>query len=268
MESYKKALKINDNFFWAHYNLATTFTSLGRFDEAKKSLEKTINLSPYFCTAHRSLSRIKKYKKNDKHLSEMINLYENKKLEDFQKKELAFALVKAYEDTKDFDKSYEYYKTANLLHRKQINFSIKNEEINFNEIKKIYTEDLFNKLKKSGCNDARVIFIVGMPRSGTTLIEQIISNHPKVFGCDELDDIPILQSSNKDILNMNNDNFKVLGQKYIDSIKKISNNSEVVTDKLPINFKWLGFIKLILPNSKIIHCTRNFEDNCDHSYYP
>jgi len=266
LESYKKAIEINDKFFWAHYNLATTFTSIGSFSDAVKSLEKTIKLSPYFCTAHRSLSRIKKYEKNDKHLSEMKNLYKNKKLEDFQKKELAFALGKAHEDTKDFESSYEYYKNANHLHRKQINFSIKNEEINFNEIKKIYSADLFNKFKKSGCDDARAIFIVGMPRSGTTLIEQIISNHPKVFGCDELNDIPLLQSSSKDILNMNNDDFKALGQKYINSIKKISNNSEIITDKLPINFKWLGFIKLILPNSKIIHCIRNFEDNCFSIY--
>ena len=100
--------------------MATTYTSLGIFDKAKKSLEKTIKLAPYFSAAHRSLSRIKKYKKDDKHLFEMHKIYENQKIEDNQKKELAFAMGKAYEDIRDFDNSFKYYKTANLLQRKQI----------------------------------------------------------------------------------------------------------------------------------------------------
>jgi hypothetical protein len=111
-----------------------------------------------------------------------------------------------------------------------------------------------------------------MPRSGTTLIEQIISNHPKVFGGDELYFLPDLIKNNfyieegKLLLKQNNnikkENLKMIGQKYINDLMRISNKSEKVTDKLPINFKWIGLIKLILPNSTIVHCVRNSKDNC------
>jgi hypothetical protein len=111
-----------------------------------------------------------------------------------------------------------------------------------------------------------------MPRSGTTLVEQIISSHPKVFGGDELYFLPDLIKNNfymnygKLLLKQNNNikkkDLKLIGQKYINDLMKISNKSEKVTDKLPINFKWIGLIKLILPNSIIIHCVRNSKDNC------
>ena len=109
-----------------------------------------------------------------------------------------------------------------------------------------------------------------MPRSGTTLVEQIISSHSKVFGGYELLFFNNLIKkylyknnilSTRDILKGDSDNFVKVGKQYINSIKQIS-TKERMTDKLPINFKWIGFIKLILPNSKIVHCTRDSKDTC------
>ena len=111
-----------------------------------------------------------------------------------------------------------------------------------------------------------------MPRSGTTLIEQILSSHPDVFGGGELNFLEDLIKENfdyvakkyplGDLINTDIENLKRIGREYVAKLKNISDNSERVTDKLPINFKWIGFIKLILPNSKIIHCVRNPRDNC------
>ena len=84
--SYKKAIDINQNFFWSYYNLAITYTSLGNYKEAENFLEKTIKLNPFFCSAHRSLSRLKKYNTNDKHLKEMKKIYKNKNINYIQKK--------------------------------------------------------------------------------------------------------------------------------------------------------------------------------------
>ena len=110
-----------------------------------------------------------------------------------------------------------------------------------------------------------------MPRSGTTLVEQILSSHPKVFGADEVEFIPNLLKENfdkdnvglypNDIENRNKDIFKKIGKEYISKMKKISNKAEISTDKLPVYFLSIGFIKLILPESKIIHCLRSPEDN-------
>ena len=110
-----------------------------------------------------------------------------------------------------------------------------------------------------------------MPRSGTTLVEQILSNHPKVYGGDELNFFNDLIKSNfydQNIFSLkyfNEDNTKKfidIGNHYIKKVEILSNKKYRVTDKLPINFKWIGFIKLIFPKSKIIHCTRNSKDTC------
>ena len=103
-----------------------------------------------------------------------------------------------------------------------------------------------------------------MPRSGTTLVEQIISSHPKVFGADEVNFIPKLVEEHLPDLDSHsfNNSINVIGKKYVKEMEKINNSADKFTDKLPINFMWLGFIKLILPNSKIIHCYRDSRENC------
>ena len=269
---HKKAIELNQQFYQAYLNLANVYISIGDYNFAKKYLEKSIIINKKFYLAHRLLSRIKKYTKGDKHLNELINLYDDTKDDDIlNKSNLGFALGKAYEDIKNFKKSFFYYKNANMLFRKKINYSFKEEKNKFNEIKKTYNRELFKKLKNKGYKNASPIFIVGMPRSGTTLVEQIISTHPHVYGCDEINLLPQLVSKyfkNNDInlflqgiLDLNVSDLKKMGDDYNKLITNISYNSERATDKLPINFLSIGLIKLILPNAKIINCFRNPKDN-------
>ena len=103
---------------------------------------------------------------------------------------------KAYEDTKNFKQSFIHYKEANLLQRKKIDFSLKLEEEKFKEIKNIYNKKLFDKYKNCGCADYSPIFVIGMPRSCTTLVEQILSSHSKVYGAEEVEFIPHLIKKN------------------------------------------------------------------------
>ncbi len=111
-----------------------------------------------------------------------------------------------------------------------------------------------------------------MPRSCTTLVEQILSSHSEVYGAEEVEFIPSLLKKNfgdknprlffEGIINFDKDNLKKIGEEYIVKMRSISNDAKKTTDKLPINFLYIGFIKLILPNSKIVHCHRNVKDNC------
>ena len=103
---------------------------------------------------------------------------------------LAFALGKANEDIKNFEKSFQYYKEANLIHRSSIKFSLEEEKTYFDEIKKTYNNNLIKKYKNLGFETSSPIFIVGMPRSGTTLVEQILTSHSKVYGGEEVFFIP------------------------------------------------------------------------------
>ena len=106
---------------------------------------------------------------------------------------ISFALGKAYEDIKNFDESFTLYKKANSLCRKRINFSIDSKKSKgLRKLKILFNKSLYNKFKNTGHQNTSPIFIVGMPRSGTTLVEQILSSHNKVFGADEIDFIPQL----------------------------------------------------------------------------
>ena len=273
IECHKKALSINPNFSFSYLNLGNIYIEIGKFNEAKINIEKAIELNSNLSIAHRTLSRLKKYKEGDIHINVLHEKYKNTlDINIYSKMDYAFALGKAYEDLKDYKKSFKYYESANYTYRKTLNFSIKEIKKEFNDIKKIYEKNLFEKFKNKNTNSKyQVIFILGMPRSGTTLVEQILSNHSKVFGAGEVNFIPDLMNKNfsthnlnlffQGVVKFNNDDLNKIAKEYIDKMIKSSSNKKIFTDKLPINFLWIGFIKLILPNSKIIHCYRNPKDN-------
>ena len=271
IECYKKAIFINPKIAAFYYNLGVAQKSFGNLKEAKKNLEKAIEINKYLFVAHRILSQLTKYTKETQHLKILENIYNDIKVIDVHKAEISFALGKAFDDIKDYKKAFKYYSEGNLLRRKNIKFSINEEKYDFNEIKKKFEKSTFNNLKKFGYEDTTPIFILGMPRSGTTLIEQILSSHPDVYGADELNLLPEIiekyfsndfESFRFDNLSKtNNEKFNKIGQEYVERLRKISKDKKI-TDKLPINFKWIGFIKLILPKAKIVHCTRNPKDNC------
>jgi tetratricopeptide (TPR) repeat protein len=268
---YKKAISIKPLAI-SYYNLGSLYITTGNFSEAKKNLLESIKLNPKFVRAHRSLSRITNYKKDTSHLKllETINNKLDKNDED-SKVDMSFALGKAYEDIENFSKSFNFYQEANSLYKKKIKFILNDEKKKFNEIKNTFNISIFDKYKKFGNKKDEPIFIVGMPRSGTTLIEQIISSHPDVFGCDETETIPYLatkyfKNNNmklffENIVEFTPKTLKKIGDEYVLKMQEFSNNSKRTTDKLPINFLSIGFIKLILPNAKIIHCQRDPKDN-------
>lgn len=264
--SYNQAINDDPKFFPSHYNLGIAYKNIGNFEKSKKHLNETINLKPFFFPAHRTLSQIIKYKKNDTHLKLLKKIYNDKKIKNINKTELLFALGKASEDIKDYINAFKFFKEANNIHRKYINFSISDVENKFDNIKKVFNKNFFSKSQINGNNNSTPIFIVGMPRSGTTLVEQILSSHPDVFGGDELNFIPDLIKKyfikEKDFFNINEEISNKMSEEYISRVRKLSYNSQKVTDKLPINFMWLGLIKIILPKAKIVHCTRNPKDNC------
>ena len=128
--------------------------------------------------AHRILSRIIFYTDDHEHLIELKKLYNGIDVENTENRMLlAFSLGKAFWDTKDFDKSFKYYHEANNICRKNVSFFLDKEKMFFKEIKNSFTKKIFNKYHNAGCLDLNPIFIIGMPRSGTTLIEQIISKN-------------------------------------------------------------------------------------------
>jgi len=273
IDCYKNAININPKFSFAHHNLGAAYVSLGMFDDARDHFKEAIKLNPNFVDTHRMFSRIIKYSDKNEHLDQLEKLYNKIDEKDLRSKvEIGFSLGKAYEDMNDFDKSFSYYNEANSLHRKSIKYSFKDEKDYFNQIKDTYTSKLYNKYINSGYFESSPIFIIGMPRSGTTLVEQILSSHKEVYGADEVEYIyEIIRKNFSDknprlffdeIVKFDKENLKRYGEEYTKKMNNISNSSPRTTDKFPANFLNVGFIKLILPKSKVIHCQRNPEDNC------
>ncbi len=270
---YKKAISINDNFAHFYHNLGNVYVTVGNFLEAKKYFKIAINKDPNYSNSHRTLSRLIKYTEEEEHIFQMNEVYKSLKPDDVENRvNICFGLGKANEDIKEYKKSFAFYKEANETQRKKINFSIESVKKIMLEIKECFNEKIYEKYNECGYLERSPIFILGMPRSGTTLVEQIISNHPDAFGCDEQFFIPDIINKNlknhtmnlfsADGIQFDKNNLKLFGKHYVNKIENISKQKIRTTDKLPENFFWIGFIKLILPNSKIIHCTRNSKDNC------
>ena len=172
---------------------------------------------------------------------------------------------------KCYDKAFSHWEKGNFLKRKEIKYSTNSEARLFQTMKEIFTKALFEKFENYGNLDSTLIFIVGMPRSGTTLVQQILSSHPKILGVGESNQLSNIVAGyffkesgflKKDLHNYNPMNFNKIGDDYIRCLRQFSEKIRHILVKDLLNFRWLGFIKLIFPNAKIIHCVRNPLDNC------
>jgi tetratricopeptide (TPR) repeat protein len=248
------------------------YQALGRFEESKKYFESVLKINPKFTRADRSLSMSLKYDINNPHLKIMENKIKDQSLNNSQKVELYFGLGKAYEDIKNYKKSFENYKLGNKIKRDAIKYQINDDVKLFENIKNSFSNINFQNLENVGNKSNKMIFILGMPRSGTTLVEQIIANHKSVYGAGELRDLTQIIKENflvndkikfPEKFNIKDQNFfSNMGTKYLENLDRYNTNKNHITDKAPGNFKWIGLIKLILPKSKIIHCTRDPKDTC------
>ena len=189
-----------------------------------------------------------------------------------------FSLGKIYNDLENYKKAASYYKKANQIKNKKINFNKTTYEKRIDSIVKIFNDQFKEDVKSYGNSSKLPIFILGAPRSGTTLVEQIISSHPKVFGAGELNYIKQI-AYEKDIAQNERQNFpdKVLtltnikrdAEIYLDKITKLFSEKNIIgiTDKMPVNYIYLGYILSMFPNAKIIHLKRHPIDTCLSIYF-
>ena len=267
-----KAIKIESNNVYILLNLALCCQGIGEANEAKNYVLRVLDIEPKNTSAHKLLSTLTNYNDDKKHFEKMKELIDQEIFKQFsstQKVELLFALSKAYEDMKDFQNSFNFLKEANSIEN-QSNFKEKeNIKKLFDNIKKLFNSIDINKSKFTNKN--KYIFICGMPRSGTTLVEQVVASHSLVSGAGEIHYLSeIINNSILDDQKFNK--LKILDEmvkpnnfiyeQYNNLIKFHNFKSEIITDKAPQNFLWIGFIKIFFPGSKIIHCSRNPKDTC------
>ena len=274
--AYKKTLSINNNFIPAKIGLGQIYKSKGNFSEAKKTFQEIIDSNSNEIKAYYEIIDFLDDKEIKKNIENLEILEKNNKQRDHEKIFLYFTMGKMFEKISKYEKSIHYYNLGNDLKRKYSDYSIDYDKKRFDAIKKTIDKFGTNKKKCIGHKSSRPIFIVGMPRSGTTFIELIISSHSKIFGGGEFffftDNFQKKQNleNKKNFLKIINDltekDFSDIGKIYVDQIEKISKKNKYFTNKMPGNFINIGLIKLSLPNAKFIHCERNPLDTCFSCY--
>jgi len=262
---YKQAIAIKPDYAQAYHNLGIVFKELGQHDASLKSYEKAVAIKPDYVKAHHSISFLKKFTENDPQITQMQSLLSAGNLSQSDRKHLCFALSKANEDLGKQDEFFEYLHEGNRLRKEELDYSLEIDQKLFSIIKKMF------KTPKSLSYEAltvRPIFIVGMPRSGTTLVEQIIASHQAVYGAGELTTLgnliaPIIENFSTHNKNrLSKKDFLSIRQQYLDALSVFNAPEDVITDKMPLNFQYIGFILSAFPEAKIVHLKRDARATC------
>jgi tetratricopeptide (TPR) repeat protein len=261
IDSYKHSIKIKPDYAEAYNNMGIALTDKSDLEAAVDSYKQAIKIKPDYAEAHRNQSSIKKYEERDNHFIQMERLYSDHSITEDLRCHLCFALAKATEDLVDNRQSFQYLKEGNYLRKKLLGYSITQDEKIFADLKHSSNISTLNITKRP--TDSTPVFIVGMPRSGTTLVEQIVSSHSKVKGAGELSyvtkfglgiSVGTIEPTERNVTD-----FRI---GYLDALRKVSYGKPFVTDKMPHNFRNIGLICAAFPEAKIIHVKRDAAATC------
>ncbi len=245
----------------------------GKHQEAREYFLESLEQNPKVVGVYNSIAASRKFQEGDPEIADMEQALGQSGLNDEALASLHFALGKVYNDCKRYDDAFGHYLQGNELRRNNIEYSHEQTESYFSELIDFFDERIFSKRPFSGEESDLPIFILGMPRSGTTLTEQIVSSHPSVFGAGELGDIGrivnhlnSLAGKNRtypsSLLDLDADVLQAVTQRFLMNIEAFDPDAQHITDKMPHNFIHIGLIAYLLPNARIIHCRRNPLDNC------
>ena len=268
---YEESLKIKPENPRVYLSLGHALKTIGERKKSETAYQNTIKHFPSSGEAYWSLANLKTYEFSDKEIANMElslkrNMHQNELIQ------MHFALGKAYESNRQFDKSFKHYMDGNWQQRKQVIYNAEDYKISIDEIINFFENNNNILDLKAEAGSDEPIFILGLPRSGSTLIEQILASHSLIEGTQELPnimaisrDIKLIDQKNgypDNLLKLNQSSFDELGKKYIDETKWARSSKPFFIDKMPNNFFHIGLIKLILPKAKIIDARRNPMDAC------
>ena len=270
LKIYEHVLKDYPNQARAQMNYGHTLKTVGRIDDSIQAYRQCIKLSPSIGESYWSLANLKTFRFTDDDIELMRSQVTTENGDPNDQAHIAFALGKALEDRKQFDESFHFYQRGNAIrkvnHRHNVRINV------FNTARQIKTlnEEFFKEREGQGCPAPDPIFVVGLPRSGSTLLEQILASHSQVEGTAELTDIITIsrrlgKKSREnpagyypEVLNdLTPQRIRELGEGYLESTRIQRSNTPFFIDKMPNNFQHIGLIHLILPNAKIIDARRH-----------
>jgi len=275
---YEKSIDLNPKQVGALVGLGHVLKTLGNYDQGIEAYQRARDLKPNFGEIYFSLSNLKTYRFSDEDIEDMLRRVDQEGLSLDSEVHFSFTLGKAFEDRKEFDRAFEYYHRGNSKHRGTIAYDPVQTAITHQKIRDTFDEDLLRELGGKGVGEKRPdpIFILGLPRSGSTLLEQILASHSLVDGTSELPDLGRISNMVTDrekgrqypegIKDMEPSEITALGLEYLNRTKRHREGAPYFTDKMPNNFAHIGLILATMPNAKIIDARRHPLDSCVGCY--
>jgi tetratricopeptide (TPR) repeat protein len=272
--SFRRALEIKPDYPDAIFNLGGCLMDQGRLGEAETSYRELQKTKSGFIEGSFAIAQLRKVKAGDENLAGLIAVDEAVRcgatsLADKEAIFLHFALGKSYDDLGDHTKAFPHFIEGSRLKRAALDYDPGATTRHFDSIMSNFDASTISRLRDGGDPSHLPIFVLGMPRSGTTLTEQIIASHPEVHGAGELPDMMAIAQRSIAAANFP-DNVRQLdqaklaawGAEYVAGLRRRAPDARCITDKMPANFQAIGLIHLMLPNAKIIHVNRNPVDTC------
>jgi tetratricopeptide (TPR) repeat protein len=272
--SLQRAVELDPDYPEAHNNLGVVLQDLGRLTEAAEGYRRAVALRPGYAEAHHNLAWLglpaDGLAEAELELDRLTHLLGDAGgAAPADRSQLLFALGKTLEDRGAFEDAFACLAEANTLRRAEFVFDIAAAEQRLHRIAQVFDAPRIERLGERALNSRRPVFVFGMPRSGTTLVEQIISAHPEVHGAGELASLPTLVAGLRGpggtrfpacVETKSRNDCGDIGRAYLDSLDEIAGAEPRVTDKWLSNFEQLGLIQACLPNATLIHCTRDPRD--------
>jgi len=278
IEYFEQGLKVAPGHSRSLCGIGHVLKTVGRQDESIALYRECCERAPSYGEAWWSLANLKMFEFEPDEVAVMEEQLGGKDLDKESRANIQFALGKAYEDRKDHDRAFEYYKAGNDNRRERESYDPVQTMDLHDKFIKTFSGDFLKSHEGSGDSSHAPIFIVGLPRSGSTLIEQILASHPDVEGTHELPELSRVarsiglkrtdrKSYPEAVAELSGDEFAELGEQYLKLAERHREMEKPrFTDKLPNNFVHAGFVSLILPNAKIIDARRHPLDSCLGSY--
>lgn len=269
---FREALNMRPKDADLLHGLGVGLMEKGKLDEAADLFRQAVAVNPGMARAWLMLTQVKRQKERDAELAGMEAQHAKAPQDSLARMQLSFGLGKANDDLKDYGRAFDYFTEGNAIRRKGIDYDPARTRAEFDAMKTVFDAGFFARHKPSDITDDAPIFIVGMPRSGTTLVEQIIASHPQVYGAGELGilkkavgkQFPATMPGGFPwgVSDVDDRDFAEAGQAYLDMLHARYPNMRHVTDKMPGNFLLVGFIHMMLPKARIIHCARDAAATC------
>ena len=273
LEAYEQAARLKPEEVQLRMSIGHVHKTLGRRKESEAAYKAALAMEPGAAEAYWSLADLKNYSFSDTEIAAMQQLFNNNGIERARAAQLHFALGKAFEQREQYADAFSHYARGNALRRLDAPFDIEHFERRTARIRTFFDAAFFARLAGSGDASAAPIFIVGLPRSGSTLVEQILASHSRVEGTMELPNIINITHQFDDMLASRDGYpetvgtapvgaFATLGARYLEETAVLRTGREHFTDKLPNNFSHVGLIHAILPRATIIDARRHPMDSC------